>query len=316
MTPQSEALVLGHAVVSVMLGWLCFRRLSLQRPPVGVFGLADVGVLLGGILVVPLLYLALPLWTVSGLLALGALNALNLLVEPCLPSPIVRWTMLIGLGAAELGAWWARDAGSAELREVNNVVTVLVAVAIANLWAQSGMKARDAAVLGAALALYDVVATWQLPLMGDLFTRVAGLPFAPLLAWPDGTDGRWLGLGLGDLLLLTAFPLVQRKAFGRRSGLVAAVTGLGALVGIVALAPRAGIATFPVMVVLGPLMVVEYLWCARHLGRERTTHQYRLAESARRTEPTPGQATTVPVTIVDACGEWPTFVGGRTSAGP
>jgi hypothetical protein len=29
---------------------------------------------------------------------------------------------------------------------------------------------------------------------------------------------------------------------------------------------------------------------------------------------TPGQATTVPLVIVDACGEWPTFVGGGPSA--
>jgi hypothetical protein len=30
---------------------------------------------------------------------------------------------------------------------------------------------------------------------------------------------------------------------------------------------------------------------------------------------TPGQATTVPFTVVDGCGEWPTFVGGGTGAG-
>jgi len=30
---------------------------------------------------------------------------------------------------------------------------------------------------------------------------------------------------------------------------------------------------------------------------------------------TPGQPTTVPFTIVDGCGEWPTFVGGGTGAG-
>ncbi len=30
---------------------------------------------------------------------------------------------------------------------------------------------------------------------------------------------------------------------------------------------------------------------------------------------TPGQATTVPLIVVDGCGEWPTFVGGGSSAG-
>ena len=29
----------------------------------------------------------------------------------------------------------------------------------------------------------------------------------------------------------------------------------------------------------------------------------------------PGEATTVPFVVVDDCGEWPTFVGGGTSAG-
>jgi len=30
---------------------------------------------------------------------------------------------------------------------------------------------------------------------------------------------------------------------------------------------------------------------------------------------TPGQPTTVPLTVVDGCGEWPTFVGGGSDAG-
>jgi hypothetical protein len=30
---------------------------------------------------------------------------------------------------------------------------------------------------------------------------------------------------------------------------------------------------------------------------------------------TPGQATTIPLVIVDGCGEWKTFVGGGTAAG-
>jgi hypothetical protein len=30
---------------------------------------------------------------------------------------------------------------------------------------------------------------------------------------------------------------------------------------------------------------------------------------------TAGQATTIPLIVVDGCGEWPTFVGGGASAG-
>jgi hypothetical protein len=40
--------------------------------------------------------------------------------------------------------------------------------------------------------------------------------------------------------------------------------------------PRATL--FPVMVILGPLMVAQYLYWRRRHGPERTTRQYRLAE--------------------------------------
>src|SRR5438270_642793 len=81
------------------------------------------------------------------------------------------------------------------------VAVLLVAIiGAANLWAQSGMKARDAALLGAALVVYDFVATVLLPLMNDLIGRLASLPFAPQITWASGDD-QWLGVGLGDLLL-------------------------------------------------------------------------------------------------------------------
>ena len=49
--------------------------------------------------------------------------------------------------------------------------------------------------------VYDFVATSRLPLMHDLVTRLAGLPFAPLVAWHTGAGQHGLGVGLGDLLL-------------------------------------------------------------------------------------------------------------------
>jgi hypothetical protein len=96
------------------------------------------------------------------------------------------------------------------------------------------------------------------------------------VAWPVGPDGLWLGLG--DLLLATVFPLVLRKAFGRRAGLVALAFSLSALVGVHGLAHLATIEAFPVMVVLGPLMILQYAWWAHRRGPERTTRQYLRAE--------------------------------------
>ena len=107
---------------------------------------------------------------------------------------------------------------------------MLAIVGITNLWAQSGMKARDVALLAGMLAIYDVIVTWQLTQTADLFSRLLGLPFAPIIAWPIGDQGHWLGIGMGDMLLATVFPLVMRKAFGRRAGIAALAINLGAII--------------------------------------------------------------------------------------
>jgi sterol desaturase/sphingolipid hydroxylase (fatty acid hydroxylase superfamily) len=72
-------------------------------------------------------------------------------------------------------------------------------------------------------------------------------------------------------LIATLFPIVMRKAFGREAGIGAMVITLGAVMAIMML-PILGFLqkTFPVMVVLGPLMVLQYIyWIHRH-EHERT----------------------------------------------
>jgi hypothetical protein len=270
-------IVLGYAAGAVVLGTLYFRTYAMTRPPIGVFNLSDVAVLLCGIVLVPLLYLALPAWLVSGLLALGALSALYVAGEPVIRSRGVLWAAISAAAAAELWLVVGDGPDAMSFHVVNNAVVLLVAASIANLWAQSGMRARDAAILGVALAVYDLVSTSWLPLMGDLLARVAVLPFAPLVAWTDG-DGTWLAIGLGDLLLATVFLLVMRKAYGATAGRVALGLSIGGIVGAFVAAGLAGIELFPVMVVLGPLMLAQYcLWTSLH-GAERTTWMYLQAE--------------------------------------
>src|SRR5262249_771232 len=150
-----------------------------------------------------------------------------------------------------------------------NIVLIVIIVGVSNLWGQSGMKARDATLLGALLAVYDVISTSQLPLTSNLFTRLAGLPLAPMLFW--GSDRGALGIGLGDMLLATVVRLVMLKAFGRPAGIAAMVLALGAIGSLLAL-PLKGV--FPVMVVLGPLMVLQYLYWKRRQRQERTMWQY------------------------------------------
>lgn len=269
--------VLFHVAAAVMLAWLYYRRYTMTRPPIGVFNLGDIAIMIGMVILVPFLYLWLPLWTVAGLLGLASTSILYFTWEPVLRSAPAVWLATILLAGADLLTAVLPGSRPAWFFAVNNVALVLSVVGVTNLWAQSGMKARDAAILGAALAIYDLIATSLLPLMNDLFTRLEGLPFAPELAWPVNATGDWLGIGLGDLVLAAVFPLVMRKAFGRTAGVAAMMIGLGA-VGLLIVSVLFGfVEIFPVMVVLGPLMVLQYAyWSQRR--QERTTWQYLQAE--------------------------------------
>ena len=161
---------------------------------------------------------------------------------------------------------------------VNNLVLLVVIVGIANLWAQSGMRARDLALLAAALIVYDVWATWQTTLTDDTLRRLGDLPFAPMIAWPVGSSG-WVSIGAGDMVLATVSPLVLRKAFGRTAGTIALVTNLG-IIALLLFVPAlsGGRESFPVMVLLGPLIILHYLYWRWRTGSERTTWQYQQAE--------------------------------------
>jgi hypothetical protein len=267
-------MVLGFASCTLVLSWVYFRRYTLARPPIGVFNLTDVGLMIAGIVLVPVLYLALPTWLVSGLLILGAVSALFLAWEP-----VLRWSWAIWVASLlPVGLTILLAGRNGVLFYVaNNLVLIGIVIGLSNLWAQSGLRARDAAILGGALTVYDLVVTSLLPLMDELFARLAGLPLAPLVAWPlEGN--RWVGIGLGDLLLAALFPLVQRKAFGRAAGYTALALNLVTCAALLAL-PVLGLLqqTFPVMVVLGPLLLAQYaFWRGRR--PERTIRAYLHAE--------------------------------------
>jgi hypothetical protein len=272
-------IIFAHTALAILLSWGYFRRYTLQRPPIGVFNLWDIAVMLAGIVLVPYLYLILPRWLVAGLLALGLLSIIYFMLEPILRTRWMIWLTVVLCLGAELGAVWGFGGRSAPFFAINNILQVLTVVGVTVLWAQSGLKARDAAVLGGFLVVYDFIFTSVLTFMIDLINRLAGLPFAPIVTWPASRDGQWLGIGLGDLLLAAVFPLVMRKAYGRSAGLAAMFITLVALGGLM-LPPLSGLLTepFPVMVLLGPLMIFQYLYWRKQRGAERTTWQYLQAE--------------------------------------
>jgi hypothetical protein len=274
------AVILGGVLAGMLLSMLYFRRCVVARPPIGVINLWDVAVLLAAVVVVPYLYLGLPPWLMMALLALGIAGLLYELLAPSLrrAAPAVAATVLIM--AADIFVAWRWGTEGMPFFVVNNCILIAVVVGFSNLWAQGGMPARALAILVGALTLYDFIFTERLSLMGDLFGGLAALPFAPILAWPI-RDGHWLGLGLGDLIIVTLAPLVLRKAYGRSAGtaaIAANTLAVALLLLLVALGVRA---SFPVMVLLGPLIVLQYFYWNRRRGAERTTRQYLQAEPLR-----------------------------------
>ncbi len=266
--------MLAFAIGAITLSWLYFRRYQVNRPPIGVINLYDIGLMIGGIIVMPYLYLWISPWLVVGLLALGALSLLSLGLEPLVRSAWMGWAVslaLIGSDIAAAALWTTR---SPAFMLINNLVMLLIVVSISNLWAQSGLKARDITLLGVALILYDLIATSYLPLMGDLFQRMMALPMGTQFAWRVGETGM-AAIGIGDVLMAAVFPLVMRRAFGVGAGLIAIIGSFVVLVGL-PLLPLTSI--FPVMVVLGPLMVVQYLGWRYQRRAERTTWHYLQAE--------------------------------------
>lgn len=117
-----------------------------------------------------------------------------------------------------------------------------------------------------------------LPLMDNLFSQLDGLPFAPMVGWPL-ENGQYGAIGLGDLVLAAVFPQVLGKAYGRRAGLVGLGLAMAAIVGVMLLL-LLGVwqASFPVMIVLGPVMVGQYFYWRWQNGAERTMVEYWRAE--------------------------------------
>src|SRR5919202_5337439 len=95
--------VAGCASGAVLLAWLYFGRYAVTRPPLGVMNRWDVGIMLGAIVVVPSLYLLLPLGLVAGLLAAGYLSVLYTAAEPVLRARRAIWLAALTLLAADVG---------------------------------------------------------------------------------------------------------------------------------------------------------------------------------------------------------------------
>jgi hypothetical protein len=269
----SDLIVLAGASLAIIGAWVYFQRYQIVRPPIGVFNRNDVIWLMAGIIILPYLYLFLPIWLAGTLLGLATWSVLYTIWEPVLRARRAVWlVVLLNMGLDLIAVWWV-GADHAAFVLINDLTVLLICIGISNLWVQGGIKARHVMVLAAFLTLYDVIATSILPLMHDMMLRLAPLPFAPTVVW--GTGNELAGIGLGDLILAATFPVVMCKAFSRRAGLLALLLMPCVIAGLVLLQVMMSFkGVFPAMVFIGPTMILQYFFWQRYHKRERTMWQY------------------------------------------
>jgi hypothetical protein len=289
---QQTATEFGVVLVSVILVSLgalyYFRRVRMERPPIGTFNGRDIVILLAFVIALPFVYGYLPLWLITCLLVLTFTSSLYLGYKPVLGTGRT-WLgigLLIGLNiwtshhlmgtTAGWQLWWA------EL----SVLVGLGAIAVSNLYVQGGMKLQYVAWFALALAAYDIVFATVLPLTDELVAGYLAHPLDPLMGMRFGIDN--YGVGLGDLLVYSLFMVASYKAYGVKAARIAfgLIVVFGALV--TAFIPFA--LNFldqeldllvPSQALFGPAAFLCYLWMKHKWGRERTMAEYLASTDAR-----------------------------------
>ncbi|WP_316529578.1 hypothetical protein [Kitasatospora brasiliensis] len=312
MTPAPATLAaLSAAVATVIALAACYlARIRMPRPPVGVYTAGDVAALCTGVVLAPLLYTALPGAAVSALFGLVCCLAVQFTLAPLLTGPR-SWAAALAATAATTLAALTGHPGAA--RTGSDLMIATAVVGVANLWTQSGLRSTHTAALAAALTAYDLAATTLTDTTARFFTQVQDRPFAPLLALTGGPHP--VAVGLGDLLLLTLYPLVAAKAHGRTAAVTAALTGLATTSAVSACFAAGRLTTgFPLLTALGPLIVAQHLYWRRRSGGERSTAQWRTGHplplpAPRHTEPAAALAAPAPEDALP--GTWLALADGR-----
>lgn len=260
---------------------LYLRRVRLERPAIGRFNGRDVVFLFAFLVLLPALYLLLPQWALTSVLALTFTAALSIGFRPVLaPTPL--W---LGIGVLIGADLWM---GQHMIDNVfnwhfvwaeNSVVVLLAAISVANLYVQGGMQLRHVAWFAGGLAVYDSVTTLVWPVSNELIREFVNHPLFPAMGMRLGFDEAIVGLG--DLLVYAGFTIAAVKAYGRPGLRLALplVLVFGAVMPTLSgllfnyVDSRLDV-VIPAQTWFGPAAVVGYLWLRRRYGRERTMKEY------------------------------------------
>jgi hypothetical protein len=279
--------------MSASLGALFYlRRVRLERPAIGRFNGRDVVFLFAFLVLLPALYLLLPQWALTSVLALTFVAALSIGYRPVLaPAPL--WLGIGVLIGADLwmGQRMINNVGNWQfVWAENSVVVLLAAIAVANLYVQGGMQLRHVAWFAGALAVYDAIFTLVFPVSNELIREFVNHPLFPAVGMRIGFDEAIVGLG--DLLVYAGFTIAAYKAYGRPALrlALALVLVFGAVMptlsGLLINYVDARLdVVIPAQTWFGPAALVGYGWLRRRYGRERTMKEFLASIDAGRREP-------------------------------
>jgi len=285
-------IVLGGALLTSACALLYFRRVRLERPPLGVFNPRDVAVLLFFILALPFLYLIVPTEVLTGLLVLTFVSALYFALRPFLLARYL-WPLLLLLMVANIliteNLLGTRQ-GWQLYWVLTSAIVLTASVGVANLYVQGGMSVRQIAWFALLLAFYDGFFNLVVPISQKLADRFEGQPLDPSIGFTVGIYSA--NIGLGDLLVFSLFTIAAYKGFGKRGAIASfiIIAIFGAL--IPATSPliltafvrqNVGIVV-PAQVFFGPAALVTYWLLSRH-SAERTMGQWISEQDAKGHEP-------------------------------
>lgn len=201
-----------------------FRRVHLERPAIGTFNTRDVMVLSVFIVLLPILYLALPQVVLTGFLVLTFSSALGIGLRPLLRARYRRVLIAALIGSEIVVTYTLLGTGNGlKLYWVLTSTIVLVAaMSVSNLYVQGGLRIRQVAGLALFLALYDLFFSLVIPLTPQLAQAFEGRPLNASIGWASG--GMNANIGLGDLLVYGLFVTAAHKEFGDRGSRSALAT--------------------------------------------------------------------------------------------
>jgi hypothetical protein len=274
--------VLVGALSTIAAALFYFRRIRLERPAIGCFNGRDVVILFGFIVTLPVLYLYLPPVVLTIFLVITFVSALSIGYRPVVP-PTLLWPaigLLIGTNIIVARNLLGTTRGWQLYWTLTSVAVLLAAVAVANLYIQGGMRLRHVAWLALGLAIYDPIFSFGIPLTAKLADAFAGHPLDPSIGFRAGLDSA--NIGIGDLLVYSAFAVAAYKGYGRRGvamafGLVAVFGGLAPSLAplVISAVVRGNIGVVvPAQLFFGPAAFIGYRILARS-GPERTMREWR-----------------------------------------